>query len=42
MLLQNFQAESSLPGDDCVVVESMDERQAVLRTLLDRLVVASS
>ena len=39
MLLQDFEAESSLPGDDCVIVEGMNQGQAVLLALLDCLFV---
>ncbi len=39
MLLQDFEAESSLPCDDGVVVESMNQREAFLLTLLDCLFV---
>ena len=39
MLLQDFQSQSSLPGDDRVVVESVNQRQSVLPALLDGLFV---
>ena len=30
MLLQNLQSERSLPGDDCVVIERVDEGKVLL------------
>ena len=39
MLLQNFESESSLPGDDRVVVEGMNQGQTFLLALLDGLFV---
>ncbi len=39
MLLQNFEAESSLPRDDGIVVEGMNQSQAVGLALLDRFFV---
>jgi hypothetical protein len=39
MLLENFEAKSSLPGDDGVVVESVDQSKVILFALRDRLFV---
>ena len=39
MLLQNFEAERSLPRDDGIVIEGVDEREAIVFGSLDRLLV---
>ena len=39
MLLENFKTQSSLPRDDGIVVEGVDESQALLPALVDSFVV---